>query len=473
MIYLILLLALFLRLWNINQSLWLDEAAQVIQGKVPILYLLQNLQADFHPPLFHIIVHFWMYLGTEEWKLRLLTVILGLISIFFTYLLGKKISNGNEKIALSGALFLAINPFHIYFSQELRPYMLSCLMGILVVLSFYYSLKSNKIKWWVLFIISTVLFIYSSYLSVFLLFGLITYWLINIKRYKTLIMPLLISLMVVGVLYLPWIPMVFQQLEVSSGISKDLSGWESAVSVPFLKALPLTLMKFIIGQINFMPFWVYSLVTAIVFTIYGLIIFKGIDYKKISSNFLLIIFLSGLVSSVVFTFFLPVVAPKRLIFLLPLFILLLSSGLAKVSKRLFLPLFTLISFLSLTFLFIYQTNPVFQREDWRSSVKKIESMASDHSIVVFKFSDPFAPYSWYEKNDIAVVSLTNNLRVKESDLDRVNYVFGNKSQVFVYNYLGELTDPGKITERRLREWGFFKIDTFDFPGVGLVDYYSR
>ena len=52
----ILFLALILRLVNLDQSFWLDEAAQVIESSRPLNQQF-NLAADFHPPLYHLFLH--------------------------------------------------------------------------------------------------------------------------------------------------------------------------------------------------------------------------------------------------------------------------------------------------------------------------------------------------------------------------------------------------------------------------------
>ena len=68
-IWLILLLALILRLPFLNGSFWMDEAAQALESARPLSQQL-DIIPDFQPPLIHLILHFAMYLGREEWWLR-------------------------------------------------------------------------------------------------------------------------------------------------------------------------------------------------------------------------------------------------------------------------------------------------------------------------------------------------------------------------------------------------------------------
>jgi len=58
---LILFIAIVLRLININQSLWLDEAAQISESIKPLTQLFDQAIVPHHP-LYRILMHYWMYL---------------------------------------------------------------------------------------------------------------------------------------------------------------------------------------------------------------------------------------------------------------------------------------------------------------------------------------------------------------------------------------------------------------------------
>ena len=58
MILIILLFGLILRLLNLNQSLWLDEAinAQAVSAYSYKDLIIKYSIGDFHPPLYHILL---------------------------------------------------------------------------------------------------------------------------------------------------------------------------------------------------------------------------------------------------------------------------------------------------------------------------------------------------------------------------------------------------------------------------------
>ena len=88
----ILLIAFILRVINLNQSLWLDEAINVLatQNFSFLGIITEYAKADFHPPGWFIILWFWGKLfGYSEIAVRIPSVIFGVITIYITYLIGK------------------------------------------------------------------------------------------------------------------------------------------------------------------------------------------------------------------------------------------------------------------------------------------------------------------------------------------------------------------------------------------------
>lgn len=470
MIYLILLLALVLRLWNINQSLWLDEAAQAIESRHAVDVILRNMPADFHPPFFHLLTHYWLKLGEAEWVMRMLPVLLGLGSVVFTYLLAKELFG--RKVALISSLFLAINPFHIYYSQELRPYMAGVFFA---AASTYFLWKriTGNFKWWVAYTGTVTAFFYTSYFAPFLIFGQFIF-LLTSKVYRPKMTSFLISLAVTVGLFLPWVPQISSQLRISSSLAQDLPGWKDAVASPVVKSLPLTLVKFIIGQINFDPLYFYGLVAGVIVGVWGWIILRAHNFKSAAWRYPFILFVLGLIIPIAFSLYLQIASPKRLMYVLPFFVILLAYGLSKFKAFYFKAVLTLLIALNSVFLLIYQTNPYFQREDWRGATGKVERLATAKSVTLFKFSEPFAPFVWYSKENLKAYGLSERLFLGDEPLTaKLNNLTKDADQVFLFQYIEGLTDPKRVTDEALLKLGFSKKDTYDFPGVGLVHEYIR
>src|SRR3990167_10638377 len=107
MIIVILLVALILRLISLDRSLWLDEAINVnVASVLGAKDLIFNYSlGDFHPPLFHIILKYWILIfKNSEISVRLPSVIFGMSSVFVTYQIAKKLFE--KKTALIAATLL-------------------------------------------------------------------------------------------------------------------------------------------------------------------------------------------------------------------------------------------------------------------------------------------------------------------------------------------------------------------------------
>ena len=121
---LILLLAFALRLYGLaNQSLWWDELKTWERATVPLNQMLTNLIGiRDQVPLYYWMMRFWRTIGTEPTILRLISVYFGTLSIPLVYKIGRRLDG--QATGLLSAFLLAISPFHIWYSQEVRMYTL-------------------------------------------------------------------------------------------------------------------------------------------------------------------------------------------------------------------------------------------------------------------------------------------------------------------------------------------------------------
>ncbi|MCJ7740896.1 glycosyltransferase family 39 protein [Candidatus Microgenomates bacterium] len=453
---LILILAFVLRLVNLNQSFWLDEAAQVIESARPLSAQF-SIVSDFHPPLFHLILHFWMMLGNSEVWIRLLPVLLGVATVYLIYKLGCCL--GKEREGELAALFLAISPYHLWYSQEARPYML------FVFFSLFSTLMLLRKKW-LMYILTTTLLMYSLYFAPFVIIGQFCYLVIFEKKN---LRQFLKCLLTVILLFLPWLPEFLRQLE--QGTSGFFRGWTDIVSVNPWKAIPLTFAKFIFGKGTINNLFIYTLAVAPVFLIflYCLYVIRKDRSGKMLSTFFFVPFALAIFVS----FFIPVVAPQRLIFLLPLFCLIIAkgiSGMIPVGRLLVIFIVVVTGIAGIT---DYYTNPYVQREEWRQAVEFVEGSGDDKTLVLFVFPSPFAPYLWYEKGTVEAKGIAPKFILDDNDLANLQPEVNNKNRIYLFQYLTGLTDPKEKTRAFLSENGFVNRDTKDFPGVGFVYIYGK
>lgn len=165
---LVLVLAVLLRLFRIGaNSLWFDEAFSWIVARQPAWSILTRGLTPILPPLYHFLLHFWIWLGESEAVVRLLSALVGVITIPVMYVLGRDLFT--RPVGLAAALLTAVLPFHVYFSQEARPYALVVFLSALMLWIFARSWRGSDPKGWVVLGLLVGLSLYVHYFVVFFL----------------------------------------------------------------------------------------------------------------------------------------------------------------------------------------------------------------------------------------------------------------------------------------------------------------
>jgi len=165
----ILLAGFILRVYDLgSESIWYDEGASlnVAVQKINNIFF----QKDKSPPLYYLFLHFWIKLfGSSEFSIRLPSALFGTASIWFIYLNGKILIN--RKAALTGALILSLNKYHIFYSQEARVYELTALLTLLSI-HFFIRLNLLKKNWGALgYLFFSSLLMYSHIYGLFIIFA--------------------------------------------------------------------------------------------------------------------------------------------------------------------------------------------------------------------------------------------------------------------------------------------------------------
>ncbi len=467
----ILFFAFFLRLPFLSDSFWMDEAAQAIESMRPFQEQLQ-IAADFQPPLFHYWVHFFTLLSHQEWWLRLATILPAMGSIFLVLILDKyKKNKSNWGLTLYAGLLISFSAFHIFFSQELRQYMMATWWG---TLSWFVLLRWDKNisrKQQLLLGLINVAGLYSMYVYLFHWFAQGLYILIHQhKQRKAYIFSSFFGI----ALFLPWIPGFLEQLRIGTTLQRSLPGWAEVVSSPQWKALPLVLLKFLGGgkEISFSPF--DALYFGVPVVILGVLVFKF--YKKVPTYLWYWSAVSVLLAWVV-SFIVPVVSPKRVLFALPAMFLIISHLIYSLKnlrlRNTVLGLFLLMQALGLIF---YWTTPSMQREDWRSMIAGFhQNYSTADTVVVFGFTAPFAPWRFYEPQyELQFHAIAfPQMPLTDQDIQEQLKDVTKFKRVLVLDYLRDLTDPQRKIEKYLEAHGFEGIDSLETKNMGFVRVYER
>lgn len=208
------LLALALRLSRLDyQDYWDDEILTLLAPRPPAHVILLSLGTyTIHPPLYYILVHFWMFVGSDIITIRLLSVLMGTAAVPLLYLLGRTIAS--QPVALAAAALLAISPTHVFYSQQARIYALFVLVVPGTTLLFLYAWRHGGWHRWLVFGVGVAAAFYSHTYAPFSVLGMDAWALIETYRQRRIDRGRwagLIAAQVFGlVLFLPFVPQLTQ-----------------------------------------------------------------------------------------------------------------------------------------------------------------------------------------------------------------------------------------------------------------------
>ena len=126
----VLLLASAFRFHRLGaQSLWYDEGVAYAHSLRTLPELIPLLQHNVHVPAYFTLLGWWQdWTGSSEFALRSLSVLFSIVSLAWTYALGKRLFH--PVAGLLATMFVALNSFSIYYAQEARMYaMLAAIAG--------------------------------------------------------------------------------------------------------------------------------------------------------------------------------------------------------------------------------------------------------------------------------------------------------------------------------------------------------
>ncbi len=116
----LILLAAFLRFVNLGHtSLWLDEIYDLIVLPGATLGRLA-FPVDQHPPLYYLLLHYWLVLGHGELWMRLPSALAGVLSVPLMWQAGAAL--GSRRAGLLAAALLALSPLQVWYAREARMY---------------------------------------------------------------------------------------------------------------------------------------------------------------------------------------------------------------------------------------------------------------------------------------------------------------------------------------------------------------
>jgi uncharacterized membrane protein len=189
------------------QSLWRDEVDSLrFATRDFSLVLAAFTRPGENGPLYYLLLRPWLaWVGQSEYALRFPSALTGVLAAPLIFAWGRRLFN--PTIGLIAALLLAVNPYHLWYSQEARMYAVLGVVTMLALWSFAEALDRGRWWRWVIWLALTSICFYIHVLSV-LLVPLQMIWLLLIPRWRRRWRSYLAAL---ALLILPYLPLVWWQ----------------------------------------------------------------------------------------------------------------------------------------------------------------------------------------------------------------------------------------------------------------------
>lgn len=372
------------------QSVWRDEAFSYFMAKPNILQVIVNTAHDFNPPVYYLLLHFWMKLvGQSDEGLRLLSFFAHLGSVYIAFIFGQKLMLGKslfhaKKFAWYLAAFTFFNPMLLYYAFEMRMYSFYVLFTFAVVYFFY-------IKNWKWYTIATVVGLYThSFFSLilvsFIVYAKFTHQL-NRKNLWLILKPLLF--------FIPWLPILALQFINSK------NSWLFPVDLKLVFSVLGNLFTGFEGTPG--NYWGYAIILSIIILIYIIIGLR--QYKKESLLFTTPIFFPLFLILGYSMIKQPLFVNRYMIFITVFEVLAISFSIWTIKNKLFRSV-SVFFWLILIIIIDIIAPPFHKKTDFKSTFFEINKSAK---------ADDFV----YAKTPIGLLESA--------------YYFRNKNKVFVYN----------------------------------------
>ena len=423
------IIGFFLRFYNLGyNSLWLDEATTYnisLQSFAGIWQVTAN--GEFNPPLFYWVEHVMLMLGNNEFILRFIPALLGVLTIPLFYMIGKEFLDRNAGIIAAAAC--TVSPFLIYYSQEARAYMMMLFFVALATIFFLRAMKSGSLMHWIFFGVFSALAFWAHFyafvmIAALVLFALLT-WAPRIRTELNNLKMLVLGVVVFVILCFPLILVTLQLFVVrtASAPTYGIQGlgiiWETFSQISGFNEIAMFLLiaLFIIG------------------------IIQAFLIDKDKGVFLVLLTVLTFVISYILSFKMPML-PRYLIFLSIVFFI----GIA-VSYRVFYSLWNnkAVVYGFIVVLFIISA-PVlagyysgYSKDDWRGFSETLQEKVSPGDAVVAVPSYMAVPLDYYYS------SAKGNTReygaTTAGDLENISSESGNSTIYYVVTSDISAADP--------------------------------
>jgi hypothetical protein len=222
-----------LRVRGLSTGYWTDEGIAVGIASHPLHAIPHLLKLDGSPPLYYLLLHFWMALfGHGEVATHTLSLLIALAAIPVAFWAGKQLygARGGWLAATGTALVPLLN----HYADETRMYSLIALLSLVVCASFALAFLQQRRRHLITLGVSMTLLVWTHNWGLFLGAGLGVCWLVLLVRGRVRARDGLILAAAVLALYAPWLPTLAYQATHTAAPWAMVPGVLDLIGIPFL-----------------------------------------------------------------------------------------------------------------------------------------------------------------------------------------------------------------------------------------------
>jgi hypothetical protein len=257
-----LLLGFALRFYTFDKkSLWIDEIHTFNDSRDNLPNQLKYYKENptyLHPPLFFVLTHSFYPFTKPERDLRIIPLIFGILSIPMIYFLSRQFS---LNIAIPCTLCLTFMTYHIYLSQNGRPYSLIMLVGMVALYFLIKHLQTLERRYLIPagFFLATLFYVSYSSIQFIVLSQILWFYQVRQHNRKPTLSSFLILNGTIFLLCLPWFlfivlnyhgqpmmdPLTFQDIgSFSTVVQGILNDWAPHLPLTIISTILLILFPF-------------------------------------------------------------------------------------------------------------------------------------------------------------------------------------------------------------------------------------
>lgn len=386
LIPIILILSAAARIFRLDsQGLWFDETYTVfVAGQTPERMMQYLLTDGVHPPLYYGGMAVWIRLfGDSVWSLRLPSVLFGVLAVWVTSLLARRMAGEWE--ARFAAFLAACSPFLIWYSQDARMYSLECLAAVAAVYCFWNFLQRSNAASLLGLILSHAVLYGTHYFGVFVFIAeglfLVLYW----RKYLRRWLPFLAAQTFALIPLMYWVYLLLHRDNGSFGI-----GW---IPKPGWTDPLLTLSNFMTASGGV---WSFPAVASgvVMLVLLGAALYRARNPEAVGFAVFWIVIPVGMAWAV--SQQLPVYIDRYLILSLPALVVLLSIGARSLSGWKTVAAAALLAAAMLPGLWnIFQEAEGYRKEGWKQAAESLQAQFAPGDLLLLRVYQEVVPLQYY------------------------------------------------------------------------------